>query len=129
MTQWLDLAIMSTVTQKKGATARINPSARTRVGRKRTLQKALASPASNMVVLNGELGREKRLWEPSCRENASKSQIALAVGNSVPFYELAHRNLPMSGIIPPSDLSGEMTMLKLLQKFSFLYESACRIGG
>lgn len=25
----------------------------------------------------------------------------------------------MSGIIPPSDLSGEMTMLKLLQKFHF----------
>jgi hypothetical protein len=70
------LTIMSTVTQTNGGTALINPSARrTRVGRKRTPQKAPASPASNMVVLNGGLGREKRLWEPSCRENASKSQL------------------------------------------------------
>ena len=76
MTPRLDLAIMSTVTQTNGGTARINPSARrTRLRRKRTLQKALASLALNMVVLNGGLGRGKRLWEPSCRENVSKSQL------------------------------------------------------
>ena len=35
----------------------------------------LASLALNIVVLNGGLGRGKRLWEPSCRENVSKSQL------------------------------------------------------
>jgi len=58
MTPCPDLAIMSTVTQTNGGTALINSSARrTRVGRKRTPQKAPASPASNMVVDDGRWRR------------------------------------------------------------------------